>query len=280
MRVHPLLAGEIRLSSSFPVCPPGRLGPLRGMLDQLRGHDLHTAPVPVFLLEHPERGPILVDTGYAADAQARPARTLGPGTARLFPHEVYDVDVLLERAGVRAADIELVVMTHLHSDHASGAERFTDRATFVADRREWDIGDRGGLGIRKGGYVPSVVRAIRRREVLDFDGPRARPLGPFTRTIDLLGDGSVILCSTPGHAPGHLSVLVRLGSGGEVLLTGDAADLRSMVHRPAPTSVMWNRSDFIASLDALRRYADLHPETVIIPGHDAEVWPTLQAVYG
>ena len=35
MRVRPLLAGEIRLSSSFPACPPGRLGPLRGMVDQL-----------------------------------------------------------------------------------------------------------------------------------------------------------------------------------------------------------------------------------------------------
>ena len=124
-----------------------------------------------------------------------------------------------------------------------------------------------------------MIRTIRRREVLDFDGPRARPLGPFNRTIDLFGDGSVILCSTPGHAPGHQSVLVRLGSGGEVLLTGDAADLRSMVARPAPTSVMWDRSDFIASLDALRRYSDLHPETVIIPGHDAEVWPTLLTVY-
>lgn len=279
MRVRPLLAGEIRLSSSFPACPPGRLGPLRGMLDQIRGHDLHTAPVPVFLLEHPTRGHILVDTGYAADAQARPDRTLGPGTARIFPHRVYDLDVLLERAGVRAADIGLVVMTHLHSDHASGAERFTGHATFAADRREWAIGDVGGFSIRKGGYVPGVIRTIRRREVLDFDGPRARPLGPFAATIDLFGDGSLVLCSTPGHAPGHLSVLVRLGSGGEVLLTGDAADLRSMVASPVPTSVMWDRRDFIASLDALRRYGDLHPETVIIPGHDAAVWPTLQAVY-
>ena len=102
MRLTPLLAGEIQLSSSFPACPPGRLGPLRGMLDQARGHDLHRAPVPAFLLEHPRHGHILVDTGYAADAQARPGRTLGPGTARLFPHTVYDLDVQLGRAGVRA----------------------------------------------------------------------------------------------------------------------------------------------------------------------------------
>ena len=55
MRVRPLLAGEIQLSSSFPRCPPGRLGPYRAMLDQLRRRDTDWAPVPVFLLEHPTR---------------------------------------------------------------------------------------------------------------------------------------------------------------------------------------------------------------------------------
>jgi glyoxylase-like metal-dependent hydrolase (beta-lactamase superfamily II) len=279
MRVRPLLAGEIRLSTSFTACPTGRLGPWRGIADQIRRRDMHWAPVPVFLLEHPTEGPILVDTGYAADAGVRPSRTLGPATGMLFEHRAYDLDVLLERAGVRAADVGTVVMTHLHSDHASGAERFADHATFVADGREWVAGDRGGFGLRKGGYVPGVVRSIRRREMLDYRGPRARPLGPFAATIDLLGDGSVVLCSTPGHAPGHQSVLVRLGGGGELLLTGDAADLRSMVGHPAPTTVMWDRGDFAASLEAIRRYSLLHPQTVIVPGHDHAVWPELAEVY-
>lgn len=279
MRVRPLLAGEIRLSSSFTACPPGRLGPWRGIADQIRRHDMHWAPVPVFLLEHPTEGPILVDTGYAADAGSRPSRTLGPATGLLFEHRAHDLDVLLERAGVRAADIGTVVMTHLHSDHASGAERFSGHATFVADAREWAAGDSGGFGLRKGGYVPKLIRSIRRREALDYSGPRARPLGPFTATIDLLGDGSVILCSTPGHAPGHQSVLVRLGGGGELLLTGDAADLRSMVDHPAPTTVMWDRGDFTSSLAAIRRYSLLHPDTLIVPGHDHEVWPRLAEVY-
>ncbi len=278
MRVRPLLAGEVNLSSSFPSCPPGRLGPLRAMTHQLRRRDMDWAPVPIFLLEHPRHGFLLVDTGYAADSQADPKRTLG-ATAALFPHRSYDVNALLEQAGVSAADISTVVMTHLHSDHASGAERFCDHATFVADRREWEIGDKGGLGIRKGGYVPGLIRTIRRREVLDFDGPRATPLGPFNATIDLFGDGSVVLCSTPGHAPGHQSVLVRLGSGGEVLLTGDAADLRSMVDQPGPTAVMWSRSDFIASLEALGRYSRLHPDTVVIAGHDHVTWPSIAPLY-
>jgi N-acyl homoserine lactone hydrolase len=277
MRVRPLLAGEVQLSSSFPTAPKGRLGPVRAMFDQARRHDMDWAPVPVFLLEHPTHGALLVDTGYAADSQVNPKRTLG-STSWLFPHRSYDVNALLERAGVKPADISTVVMTHLHSDHASGAERFPD-ATFIADHREWEIGDRGGLGIRKGGYVPGIIRTIKRREMLDYTGPRAAPLGPFNATIDLFGDGSVVLCSTPGHAPGHQSVLVRLGSGGEVLLTGDAADLRSMVDDPQPTAVMWSPSDFMASLEAIQRYTKLHPETIVIPGHDHVAWPTILPLY-
>ena len=58
------------------------------MVHQARRRDMHWAPVPVFLLEHPTHGPVLVDTGYAADSQANPKRTLGPdraGSSRTAP---------------------------------------------------------------------------------------------------------------------------------------------------------------------------------------------------
>jgi glyoxylase-like metal-dependent hydrolase (beta-lactamase superfamily II) len=278
MRLIPLLAGEIRLSSSFTACPPGPLGPWRGMLRQVLRRDLHWAPVPVFLIEHPREGPVLVDTGYSASVADHPARTLGRATATLFEHRPYDLDALLARHGVRASDVRTVVMTHLHSDHASGLDRFPG-ATVVADRREWEIGDRGGFGLAAGGYVPEVVRAVRRRQVVAFDEPGVRPLGPFDRTIDLFSDGSVVLLSTPGHSPGHTSVLVRTGAG-EVLLTGDAADLRSMVDRPAPTAVMSSRRDFFSSLERIRRWRALHPGATVIPGHDHETWPALAQAYG
>ncbi len=128
MRVRPLLAGEIRISEHFARCPDGALGPWRGLLSQVLRRDLRWSPVPVYLLEHPREGPIVIDTGYAADAASDPARTLGPATGLLFQHRPYDLDVLLERAGVRAADVGLVVMTHLHSDHAGSSASRTPRS--------------------------------------------------------------------------------------------------------------------------------------------------------
>ena len=55
---------------------------------------------------------------------------------------------------------------------------------------------------------------------MDFgDAP---PGAGFSHTLDLLGDGSIRLVSTPGHSPGHLSVLLRAATG-PVLVVGDAA---------------------------------------------------------
>jgi len=44
---------------------------------------------------------------------------------------------------------------------------------------------------------------------------------------DLFGDGSLVVLSTPGHTPGHQSLLVKLPKTGEVVLSGDAVHFKS-----------------------------------------------------
>ncbi len=73
---------------------------------------------------------------------------------------------------------------------------------------------------------------------------------------------------------------MRLGGGTEVLLTGDAADLRSMVERPERTTIMSSEAQFMDSLRRLHEYVAEYPQTVVIPGHDPGYWPSLAAVYG
>ncbi len=71
----------------------------------------------------------------------------------------------------------------------------------------------------------------------------------------MFGDGSVIMLSTPGHTPGHHSLLVRLARGGVVLLSGDLAHFReSYATNQVP---IWNtsRADTLASLERFRQIA-------------------------
>jgi len=43
---------------------------------------------------------------------------------------------------------------------------------------------------------------------------------------DVFGDGSVLIVSTPGHTPGHNSLLVHLPKTGWLLLSGDAVHFK------------------------------------------------------
>src|SRR6516164_9204141 len=52
------------------------------------------------------------------------------------------------------------------------------------------------------------------------------PQEPLVNDKDVFGDGSVIVLNTPGHTPGHHSLLVKLPQMGAVIIAGDAAHFR------------------------------------------------------
>jgi N-acyl homoserine lactone hydrolase len=276
MRVIPILAGEIRVRPKALLTPEAQIAGPATILRQLMQGTAHdwTLPVPVFLVEHPDRGRVLIDTGYALDAGTDPARTMGRTNGWLFENRPNDLLALLGEHG--ATDIGTILMTHLHTDHISGMGLFPG-AEFVADRVEWAAGFARG-GWMNGYHRPTIELATRRRE-LDFSGPDAAPLGPFKRTIDVFGDGSVIACSTPGHAVGHVSFVIGLGGGEELLLTGDAAYLRRQLDDLKPAGLIADRVAYATSLAAVAAYATRDGVSVIT-GHDADVWPTLPAAFG
>ena len=49
-------------------------------------------------------------------------------------------------------------------------------------------------------------------------------LAPFTESLDVMGDGSLVLLPTPGHPAGSVSLLVRRGARPPLLLAGDLTD--------------------------------------------------------
>lgn len=135
----------------------------------------------------PDDGPVtLVDAGIGpADA---PAKTWAPVPGRL-PLE-------LALAGIDPATIETVVLTHLHTDHVG-----------------WAVS----------GLFPNAAILLQRSE-LDWISPRMRDLLPDDQLVLLDGDSrlsaSTRIVATPGHTPGHQSVLVD--SGDDLMaVTGD-----------------------------------------------------------
>ena len=102
--------------------------------------------------------------------------------------------------------------------------------------------------------------------------PGGEPYATFAKTIDLLGDGTVRLISTPGHTVGHMSVLLRVAGDRRVLVVGDAAyTLRNIREEILPLLTADDETS-VQSLRELKAFADSEPEAILVPSHDPSAW--------
>ncbi len=83
----------------------------------------------------------------------------------------------------------------------------------------------------------------------------------------MFGDGSVLILSTPGHTPGHQSLLVNLRKTGPVLLSGDAAHFKDNWDNKRVPAMNADKDMTVASMDRLAKLmTELHAQLWI--NHD------------
>jgi N-acyl homoserine lactone hydrolase len=281
--LHPLLCAEMKGPIGWFHRARGPTATLKALGIGVPAAQHVSVPIIAFLVEHPTAGLILIDTGFHGSVADRTSpersRNLGP-IGRLLARDVQmrpeqTVAAQLRAREIDPAEVSLIVMTHLHFDHASALADFPDAMVLVSEP-EWQSASGRGGALR--GYSVAQLDPRPSYLTLDFSAATARARGAFAQTLDVLGDGSITLAFTPGHSRGHLSVILRLSSR-EALIAGDAiytmATLRDG-ERP------WRSEDakaFERSLGALQAYDREQPEALIIPGHDMERWQGLDKRY-
>ncbi|HEY5286644.1 MAG TPA: N-acyl homoserine lactonase family protein [Solirubrobacteraceae bacterium] len=252
-------------------------GPARRILGGIRpfGETLDAFCI-AFVVRHPTAGTILIDTGMHRDAREHPRRDFGLPLSLIFrglrPAE-QPFDEQLRALDIEPASIERVVMTHLHLDHTSGM-RLLPNARFTTSAAEW-AATRGRFPTGKG-YVSHHLPEVSRMQLMDFESD-GRPYATFKQTIDLLGDGTIRLISTPGHTAGHLSVLLRLADGSETLLVGDAAYTLRNIHEEILPVLTDDDAATRRSIAEIKTFALANPQTTIVPSHDPDAWRSLVA---
>lgn len=269
--VEPMVTGTFSSPDILQSSPSGEVGNLK-VLMAARGEN-SPSPVPAFLIRHPKAGPILVDTGLHPSIASDPAQNLGRfGNWMYKPALAHgdDVSAQLRSKGVDPASIRLVILTHLHIDHASAIADFPD-ATFLVTGAEWNAATSGFFPTGKGYHRPQFDYAFDFRTV-SFDDDKVSSYATFGRTIDLFGDGSVRLASTPGHSAGHQSVVVRLKDR-DMVIAGDAIYLEQQLEQGADLpGRMIDSHNYKRSLQELRLFHRQYPDAVITPGHDASFY--------
>ena len=147
----------------------------------------------------------------------------------------------LKEIGLRPDQIEMVAISHYHGDHTGQATQFP-KARLI-------IGAEDLQALRQpeppGGSAPTHVKPW-------LDG--AAPVSALREDLDAFGDGRVVVLRTPGHTPGHLSLLVKLASR-PVLLSGDLYHSREAREKRGVPPFNTSREQTLASMDKFEKVA-------------------------
>jgi glyoxylase-like metal-dependent hydrolase (beta-lactamase superfamily II) len=221
---------------------------------------------PAYLITHPTYGQIAFEAGHHSEIATRPSEHLGwIYKLGLMPMEQdigQDFRQQLISMGKDPNAIKDIIVSHFHPEHVGAAEEFP-KARIVADKREIEHGEK----TPNYNYVPKEYDQVLNWYAIQFTG--SKPFDPFEGVFDLVGDGSILVLSTPGHTPGHISLLVNLESG-PILLTGDMAWTEFNL-QTASIGLPFISSDgekARISLGQLLTFQKANPDVLIVPGHD------------
>jgi glyoxylase-like metal-dependent hydrolase (beta-lactamase superfamily II) len=193
---------------------------------------------------------------------------------RLAPGE--DLPARLRARGTDARQVNVVIMTHLHSDHSSAISEFAN-STFVLSAAEWHAATSDRRPALRG-YRPKHYDYVFDYRTIDYDSPAVDSYATFGRTFDLFGDGSVRLAYTPGHSAGHQSVILRLRRR-DFVIAGDAIYTYRQLEGGPPPARPLDEHQWRRSLQELQLFHRNYPHAIIVPGHDPEFWPKLEPRY-
>jgi glyoxylase-like metal-dependent hydrolase (beta-lactamase superfamily II) len=277
--VEPMIAGRVTWPRTMMESPGGRFLFLKLLRSLLTGKPAATVPVPAFLIRHPSAGAILVDTGLHPSIATDGKENFGGLATRVANPDLEageDVPAQLRKRGLDPGEIPVVVMTHLHLDHASAISEFPN-STIIVSETEW----------RSSSTDSALLNGYRRRHfdyafdyrTVDFDRGGIDSYSSFGRCFDLYGDGSIRLAYTPGHSAGHMSVICHLKER-DFVIGGDTTYTAAQLEGNAPLAPRpYDAHNYRRSLQELKLFKREYPDAIVTSGHDPEFFAGLSARY-
>jgi len=181
-----------------------------------------------YLIKHSSKGWFLWDTGIADAVAAMPNGLVPADPKAVTWRRPKTLAAQLEQLGLKPDDVKAMAVSHTHPDHTGNVELFP-QATLYVQKAEYDW--------------PGANNE-----------PRFKPSHPVELLAgdkDVFGDGSVTILSTPGHTPGHQSLLVKLPKTGAVVLSSDAVHFKDNWDNRRVPSMNANKDQSAASMQKI-----------------------------
>ena len=273
MKIHVLHTGEVRVSPYLPFGGDNcNLLKASGMTTPKE--DWIWLPVSVYLIEHPQ-GLILVDTGWHRDMSPEGVYDKAAQIKSLGSRVLYNVnqgqiplgeavDEQLETMGIKPADLDYVLLTHLDCDHANGLRAVKDAKHIIVAQEELDCARKNGFIRYKKKWWEGVDL-----QTIEWNGTE----GPAGKSFDLFGDGSVKMINIPGHCDGLCAVKITREDGKFVLLFSDGGYATKSWKEMITSGVSLDKEMQRKSLQWIREQS-LDPDCIeSLATHDTDIKP-------
>ena len=274
MKIRVFQTGKVYVSHALPFKDDVKNpNPLQLSLLSLYGRRNRIwLPVSAYLVEHGDYK-ILVDTGWHRaispegeyDRRAQ-VKHMGLGHFLLNQGVLPKGESIVEQLAamnIAPEDLDFVIMTHLHTDHASGLQSVRNAKKILVSAAE--LRDTEKYPIR---YVSDMWRGIK-FEPFEFNDTGVGSVG---KSLDLFGDGSIELVNIPGHTSGLTAVKLN-GDGKFVLLFSDGGYAKKSWQDLIPPGTALDEELALKSLLWIREMSLRENCIESLANHDPDITP-------
>lgn len=229
---------------------------------------LKNEKIPIVLLvgviQHPDAGDFIVDTGINTDLAQGKRDGAIRGLVFTVAKSMEPLEPLADIVARHELSVQGVLLTHSHFDHVLGLPDLPLETPIYVGPGE--LRDRRKLN----GLLRSNIKRLfeGRDPVREIDPTTTIALDPFPAVVDLVGDGSIwgILCE--GHTKGSMAWLVNAAEG-PVLFVGDTSHTRwGWDHDVEPGGFTSDQELNAQSLAQLRMFVKRYPQIKVYMGHE------------
>lgn len=219
-------------------------------------------PVTFFLIKHGNDW-VAYDTGNNAMVAKDPIGYWSEAVVKAYTPVMKDYEefqVQIKKLGITPKDIKAVILSHGHLDHAGAIDNFKGtNVPIYLQKKELDEINKAIASGQKSAYIPDDFKVMKELNIKTIEG-----------VLDLFGDQTVVAFPTPGHTPGHQSLMVKRGDRKSLILCADAGYTIENMMEAIPPGLAW---DIPQSLEALYIFKVMkYLGADIVPSHDPDYW--------
>jgi len=219
-------------------------------------------PVPFFVIRHGSSW-VAYDSGNNAQVAVDPLKYWGKNICAAYmpvmkPHEEFKIQI--RKLGLEPKDLHAVIMSHGHLDHCGALEDLAGSDVPVyLQRLELEHVKKQVATGKNTAYIPADFNKMNQCNIKVIDG-----------IWDVFGDQSIIVMPTPGHTPGHQSILVRASDGQNLILAQDACYTLENMVADIPPGLATDIPDAMVSIHHFKAMTVLGAK--LVPPHDPDWW--------